>query len=86
MRARPPHDVERERTAGGAANHDVMSCARLRASLQVADEKRKWAVKHVNISGKPDKLKARRRIRPWEAIQDPAERVLKQVRLPHSAA
>lgn len=46
---------------------------------QIADEKRKWAVKHYTHSGKPDKLKARRRVRPWEATQDPAERALKQV-------
>ena len=47
--------------------------------MQVADEKRKWAVSHVTPSGKPDKMKARRRIRPWEALEDPAEGVLKQV-------
>ncbi|CAM9676395.1 unnamed protein product [Ectocarpus sp. 6 AP-2014] len=46
---------------------------------KVADEKRKWAVQHVTHSGKPDKLKARRRSRPWEATQDRTEEVLKEV-------
>ncbi|CAN0017844.1 unnamed protein product [Ectocarpus sp. 4 AP-2014] len=46
---------------------------------KVADEKRKWAVQHVTHSGKPDKLKARRRSRPWEAMQDRSEEVLKEV-------
>ena len=49
------------------------------ACVQVADEKRKWAVSHVTLSGKPDKTKARRRSRPWEAFQDPVEGALKQV-------
>lgn len=48
---------------------------------QIADEKRRWAVDHVTLSGKPDKLKAKRRSRPWEVMQDPIEGVLKQVRL-----
>ncbi|CAM9177193.1 unnamed protein product [Scytosiphon promiscuus] len=46
---------------------------------KVADEKRKWAVNHVTLSGKPDKLKARRRSRPWEATQDITEEALKEV-------
>eukprot|EP00752_Nemacystus_decipiens_P005346 g4847.t1 len=46
---------------------------------KVADEKRRWAVNYVTLSGKPDKLKARRRTRPWEATQDPIEKALKQV-------
>ncbi|CAM9395212.1 unnamed protein product, partial [Hapterophycus canaliculatus] len=50
------------------------ACCRL-----VADEKRKWAVNHVTLSGKPDKLKARRRSRPWEATQDVTEEALKEV-------
>lgn len=33
----------------------------------------------MTLSGKPDKLKARRRSRPWEATQDPTEEALKQV-------
>lgn len=48
-------------------------------TFQVADEKRKWAVNHVTLSGKPDKLKARRRSRPWEATQDVTEEALKEV-------
>lgn len=49
----------------------------------MADEKRRWAVNHVTLSGKPDKLKARRRSRPWEATLDPIEEALKQVRVKH---
>lgn len=54
---------------------------RKHGSVQVADEKRKWAVNHVTLSGKPDKLKARRRSRPWEATQDITEEALKEVTL-----
>ncbi|CAM9356580.1 unnamed protein product, partial [Choristocarpus tenellus] len=46
---------------------------------KVADEKRKWAVMFVTPSGKPDKLKARRRRCPWEAFAEPTEAVLKEV-------
>lgn len=49
------------------------------APRQIADEKRKWSVDHITRSGKPDKLKARRRSRPWEATENPVEGILKQV-------
>lgn len=66
-----PNDHSNQRAINLRPQHDTE---------QVADEKRRWAVNHVTLSGKPDKLKARRRSRPWEATKDPIEKALKQVR------
>jgi hypothetical protein len=45
----------------------------------VADEKRNWEVEYFTPSGKPDKLKTRRRRCPQEAWADPIERAAHKV-------